>query len=154
MPKMTSAQRCLAQFKPWQIERAKAEIAEIRTRPAYHLCCLWLERLDLREAPVDYPHWRWIPVSWIENVMSHTFGGFVQTETMAIALHDRGVQIRTNRQRRYEACLDERVLLEQLSDARESDHSPRPWPRPWPQFSDRLPDMHDWPNKPNQVKRP
>ena len=125
----------LSQATPAELAAASAELDAICRTPAYLLCVLFLLHRDLSPAPVDYPHPRWIAVSWICNVMRLTFGGSVAEMTMALALEARGVALRLHRDGSVEACLDERVPLEAMREHRATRRAPRPWP----EFSDHAP---------------
>jgi len=126
MMKLTPTQRALAKYTPGRILQARLDLDAITRRPAYHLCCVWLEQRELVPAPIGYPHWRWIPVSWVANVMKHTFGGYAEEMTMALALEHNGVEIRIDKKGHLEANLYELVLLEALRSANSSGIKPRP----------------------------
>jgi len=119
------------QATPAELAKASAELDAIRASPSFHLCTVWLRHRDLSPAPVDYSHWRWLPVWWIANVMRLTFGGHANDFSMALALEARGVEIRIGKTGDLEANVDEHLCLEALRD-----HGYPRRGRPWPQFSD------------------
>ena len=132
--KLTPTQRALAKFTPEQLAQAHADLDAVVAGPAYHLCRIWLRHRPLYPAPVDYPHWRWIPVGWIANVMKHTFGGYANDFSMALALEHHGVGLRVGKKGHLEADLHEEGVLQALRDR--GYHRDRTPLRPWLEFSD------------------
>jgi hypothetical protein len=85
-------------------------LTEVRSRPAYHLACIWLEDNAMTAQGPRTAHEN-IDVSWLANIVRLLTGADILEETWLVALNDRGFRSRLA-PRGLRTNLDERVLLD------------------------------------------
>ncbi len=87
-------------------------LAEIRSRPAYHLACIWLEN---NAAPGGGPRHseKRIDLDWLARVLGEFTGAAFAHDTLMVALTDRGYDV-INTRRGLRVNMDEYPVVDAL----------------------------------------
>lgn len=87
-------------------------LAEIRSRPAYHLACIWLENNATLAGGPRLAEKR-IDLDWLARALREFTGATFAHDTLMVALTDRGYDV-INTRRGLRVNMDERLVVDAL----------------------------------------